>query len=128
METPIDPFSSSYWQKQLPAPTVTAADTGKPGLSQMQPPRVPLNAINRLSATINQPLTSVTSGGKVMGSLKVDSGASKPPQGKRMVNAEDMDDFKKAVHGSDLTKAGLIEVLKKRYASAVRIRPSIQVT
>ncbi len=39
-----------------------------------------------------------------------------PPQmPKRMVVPELMDDFKAAVVGNDLTKAGLVEVLKKKF-------------
>ncbi|KAL8847914.1 MAG: hypothetical protein Q9221_007045 [Calogaya cf. arnoldii] len=34
---------------------------------------------------------------------------------KRMVTPEIMDDFKRAVDGSDLTKVGLIEILKKQF-------------
>lgn len=40
---------------------------------------------------------------------------SKAPKApKRMVAPEVLEDFKRAVDGSDLTKAGLIEILKKQ--------------
>lgn len=41
--------------------------------------------------------------------------SQKSQGGKRLVGPEDLEAFREAVSGSDLTKAGLIEVLKKRY-------------
>lgn len=35
-----------------------------------------------------------------------------------MIPAEDLEAFKKAVDGSDMTKAGLVELLKKQFPKA----------
>lgn len=85
-------------------------DPAKKDLYPMDPPRVPLHAVSRANATVNQ-LTLVDSTGKVV------NGAPKSSnQGKRIISSEYLDEFKSAVQGSDLTKTGLIEVLKKRCA------------
>ncbi|KAI9828350.1 MAG: hypothetical protein M1832_002778 [Thelocarpon impressellum] len=108
---PIDPFSASYWQK----PTeLSQADNGtKTGLSEMNPPRLPLLAVNRCNATVNGPLATLAWGGKASGGL-LPVPAPTALGSKRTIRAEDMADFRDAVQGSDLTKTGLIEVLKKR--------------
>ena len=78
----------------------------------MRPPRIPLNAVNRAGGVTNQLLTKRVTLTKSMASLKP---PMKGSQGsRRLVDPEDMDDFRSAVKGSDLTKTGLIEVLKKR--------------
>lgn len=41
------------------------------------------------------------------------------PQGpKKLIPPEDLEAFKKAVDGSDMTKAGLVELLKKQFPKA----------
>lgn len=37
---------------------------------------------------------------------------------KKLIGPEDLDAFKKAVDGSDMTKAGLVELLKKQFPKA----------
>ena len=80
----------------------------------MEPPRVPLQTINGL---INLPPFShtmaVTLG--VNGSVSNfgKNEPTKPP--KRLIPNELIDDFKAAVAGSDLTKIGLVEQLKKKF-------------
>ncbi len=87
----------------------------------MNPPRIPLHAINRTNPAINGlgpgTLTLVTADGKVVSTptnLATPSKAQKAVN-KRQVAPELMSDFKNAIQGSDLTKAGLIEILKKQY-------------
>ncbi|KAI9825723.1 MAG: hypothetical protein M1826_006907 [Phylliscum demangeonii] len=79
-------------------------------LHPMDPPRLPLHAINRTNATTNQ-LALVDATGKV-----VNEGAGVLASANRIVGPELMEEFKSAVQGSDSTKIGLIEILKKRYA------------
>ena len=75
-----------------------------------------MNAINRLTPSGNQPLRSQVGNGKITGNVLSSLGLTKPPLNqKKMIQDEDMEDFKHVVEGSDLTKLGLIEVLKKRY-------------
>ncbi|RPB08422.1 hypothetical protein P167DRAFT_608689 [Morchella conica CCBAS932] len=114
---PIDPFSTVYWNpppknaKTLTSFLVSASapksSVPKPCTSKasvptaMEPPPLPL-------ATSNRPqVTTVAIGAEAL----------TPKKGKSvlLVPAEDLDDFKRAVEGSDMTKAGLIEVLKKQF-------------
>ena len=71
-----------------------------------------MNVVNRAGGVPNQLLTKQVTLATSMASLK-------PPMkgshgSRRLVDPDDMDDFRSAVKGSDLTKTGLIEVLKKR--------------
>ncbi|KAL2825928.1 chromatin assembly factor 1 subunit A-domain-containing protein [Aspergillus cavernicola] len=85
---PIDPFSSSYWQK----------------------PKVPEPAQNKRT-TWHHFL-----GNPALGSLTVQDGstvaAGKP---KRAFPVEQLGEFKTVVEGSNVSKIGLIEILKKRF-------------
>jgi chromatin assembly factor 1 subunit A len=103
IRTPIDPFSSHYWDAPIPA-----------GL--MEPPRMPLNAIKSTSAGMNGPnkkpanlLTAIDT------KKSVSQGSSGAQQPKKLVSMENMPAFKEAVHGSELSKLGLIEVLNKQF-------------
>lgn len=82
----------------------------------MAPPRVPLHALKGFTNQL--PSTTPDSASKMQstlapsmgstGSKSTGSGVTQP------VPPELMAEFKKAIDGSDLTKAGLVEVLKKR--------------
>ncbi|KAI9373792.1 chromatin assembly factor 1 subunit A-domain-containing protein [Aspergillus egyptiacus] len=91
---PIDPFSSSYWQKpKAPEPSHNNG-VGRTTLhSFMGNPALPTPG----------PL-AMQDGSTVA--------AGKP---KRAFPAEQLGEFKAVVEGSDLTKMGLIEILKKRF-------------
>lgn len=68
----------------------------------MEPPRIPLSPINRTNALLKAPTTV--------------SNTNKAPKAtKRFVDPEILDEFKEAIVGSDLTKMGLCEILKKRF-------------
>ena len=71
----------------------------------MEPPRIPLNPINRQN-TLLGPSAAATS----------DANAPmKPSKGpKRLIPSDLLEEFKKAVDGNELTKVGLLEVLKKQ--------------
>lgn len=88
---PIDPFSTAYWQKPRAEP---AAPKG----------RVAVNGLEafRVNPTTNSPAVS---------------SALPPPtsKAKKPFPPESLDEFKRAVDGSDLSKIGLVEILKKKY-------------
>lgn len=78
----------------------------------MDPPRIPLNPINRQNALLLSPSAAAT-GVKIAGSDA--TAPMKPPKGpKRLIPSELFEEFKKAVDGNELTKLGLLEVLKKQ--------------
>ncbi len=90
----------------------------------MNPPRIPLHVINRTNAGMNSSITpsqaNSISDGKATGtngSIANLSEVAKPI--KRSLPADHMAAFKMAIQGSELTKAGLVEVLKKKYANHV---------
>ena len=126
---PIDPFSTSYWAKPVvttPAPTRIAAAS-----TIMLPPnsRSPLLAVKSSSAIFNQgtlTLPSKTSGEQSITVKPVATPATggsrgRPPKDPsrplKMIQADLLPQFRQAVAGSNLSKAGLIEVLKKQYVS-----------
>ena len=80
----------------------------------MDPPRIPLNTVNRTNTLFPNaalPLNSINA----YSPSKDNSAPAKPPKPpKRYIPPEVMNDFKLAVHGNDLTKAGLVEILKKQ--------------
>ncbi|KAL8898599.1 MAG: hypothetical protein Q9207_006620 [Kuettlingeria erythrocarpa] len=108
---PIDPYSAGYWQDAA-APITTSSVSSQ---SVMDPPRIPLNNTNRTNFLL--PIPSPGPGGLKPTPLNTTATLQpKAPQApKRMVTPEVLDDFKRAVEGRDLTKAGLIEVLKKQF-------------
>lgn len=79
----------------------------------MEPPRIPLNPVNRQNTILLAPATSKDRPSDPLATTK----PSKPPP--RLLPPELMEDFKRAVQGNDLTKVGLLEVLKKQYSSLV---------
>jgi len=90
----------------------------------MNPPRVPLHAINKTNVIINnaathpppisepQPFTKPVPASTLLAQPQQSKAATKP---KRMIADDLLPSFKQAVQGSNLTKAGLVEVLKKQY-------------
>lgn len=117
----IDPFSTTYWD---PVPVRH---------SSMEPPRIPLNAMKSTAlntapktvkpffpnsessksspSPLSHPSTSSTSTGKTTKDPK----QPKDTKPKKLVPDEDMPAFKAAIEGSDLSKVGLTEVLKKKF-------------
>ncbi|KAH8656599.1 chromatin assembly factor 1 subunit A-domain-containing protein [Tricladium varicosporioides] len=118
----IDPFSTSYWQP------VPSANT-------MNPPRIPLttmktpNGISQPSAnklvkpffqnTLPFPSAAPSCGPSPAPSTTV----SKDSKPKKMISAADLPAFKEAIQGNNLSKIGLIEVLKKQFPG----RPGIAI-
>lgn len=74
----------------------------------MQPPRMPLHPVNRQNALLSP-------SGLADASKAAKGDTTKPTKPKRLIPPEVMDDFKAAIEGNDLTKLGLMEVLKRQY-------------
>lgn len=119
----IDPFSTVYWEKDVktkstPA-TSGATTTSNNDSSTMQPPvRVPLqprpNGGNSkiMEDFAGKPAaTQITPATVTRGPKPKTDGSGKA---KRMVPPEQLEEFKRAVDGSDMTKIALVEDLKKR--------------
>ena len=106
---PIDPYSTSYWTPDTSINVLNASPhvTG----TLMEPPRIPLNPINRQNTLLGP--SAAATGIKHAGS---DAKAHmQPPKGpKRLIPPEHLEEFKKVVYGNQLTKLGLLEVLKKQ--------------
>ncbi len=49
-----------------------------------------------------------------VGALPLKQKVKPPKHSVRLLTGEDLEEFKRAVNGSDLTKVGLVAVLKKR--------------
>jgi len=98
---PIDPFSNHYW---LPLPNATnstsaaSSSVGNPIMSTF------------LSSTISPATTTLPH--------RPAAHIITPQTPKKLIPAEDLEAFKKAVDGSDMTKAGLVELLKKQFPKA----------
>ncbi|KAI4173403.1 MAG: hypothetical protein LQ343_002935 [Gyalolechia ehrenbergii] len=92
--------------------TSTQAPLSCTSQSVMDPPRIPLNVTNRTNLLVPQPAIGLKP-------QQVNTTTSLPPKTrqapKRMVAPDVIEGFKRAIEGSDLTKAGLIEVLKKQF-------------
>ncbi|MCJ1310423.1 hypothetical protein MMC25_004087 [Agyrium rufum] len=120
---PIDPFSTSYWASQQAtssnaAPITTQISTPqsvRPSPFAMPPPaqRVPLHTVSPSAA--NLPIVPVLRPGADASKLPLSNGIVVTKLPKKSLPADLLEDFKRAVDGSDLTKAGLIEILKKQF-------------
>ncbi|MBE7179928.1 MAG: hypothetical protein INR71_01765 [Terriglobus roseus] len=114
----IDPFSAAYWEPE-PKPAAAAAPTAlgaSADASSMQPPaRVPLQARpNGGNSKIMEDFAGKPSAGKRGPKPSLD-----PSKPRRMVPPDQLDEFRRAIDGSDLTKIALIEDLKKKYGPAL---------
>ena len=107
-QLPIDPYCSSYWQ-----PKSSLQTTYRVQGSLMEPPRIPLNPTNRQNTILP---TSATCKDRPSDPSTTTKPPKPPP---RLLPPELMEDFKEAVQGNELTKVGLLEVLKKQYFSLV---------
>ncbi|MCJ1335835.1 hypothetical protein MMC09_001109 [Bachmanniomyces sp. S44760] len=107
---PIDPYSTAYW------PSSNASSDQQ--LYNMNPPRVPLNALSGINSLqvgtshFSSPFVSKSNSRQSNVKSTTTNTSSGP---KKTIPADLMMDFKAAIEGSDLTKAGLIEVLKKKF-------------
>jgi chromatin assembly factor 1 subunit A len=93
----------------------------------MEPPRVPLTNLKHNSSTMNSSkpikpfftpafdLLKSQDPNNTYSSLSTPQLSRKPEKPKKLLPQEDMQTFKDAVRGNDLSKVGLIEVLKKKF-------------
>ncbi|MCJ1401456.1 hypothetical protein MMC11_004669 [Xylographa trunciseda] len=90
----------------------------------MAPPRIPLNTINRSNNILPSSSPQLDTDGKTQGAycFPVKPSVTRPKNSapSKPIPSDLLEDFKKAVDGSDLTKAGLIEVLKKKFPSITK--------
>ncbi|MCJ1354520.1 MAG: hypothetical protein MMC33_004509 [Icmadophila ericetorum] len=113
---PIDPHSTSYWSPITPTKTSAA---------QMPPPsRIPLTGL-KTANTLSTPSDPLSKGSNFLklSSSQASASSSAPTKSvktnvKKPLPPDQLEDFRKAVQGSDLTKAGLVEVLKKQFPKA----------
>ena len=108
---PIDPHSTRYWlkpSKESPVKDETADGTN------MQPPRLPLSSINVPNVFVKASSPSVKREGS-NGTQSKPTAKSIPTKVTKTIPYDLLPAFKAAVSGSDMTKAGLIEVLKKQF-------------
>lgn len=114
-QIPIDPYSDTYWQSTASTTPLNAITNPQSNL--MEPPRIPLNPVHRQNTLLPSPSSSVTSN---------HSAPMKPPKHpKRLIVPELMDEFKAEVDGNDLTKVGLLEILKKKSVSLKPLSESL---
>ncbi|TVY29082.1 Chromatin assembly factor 1 subunit [Lachnellula hyalina] len=101
----IDPLSTTYWS---PHPTSNPA---------MDPPRIPLTT---LKTSNSLPFSSSNKPVKPLSFLPQPSTQPKDSnnKSKKLLPPEDIPRFKAAVEGQNLSKVGLIEVLKKQFPNA----------
>ncbi|OCL04845.1 hypothetical protein AOQ84DRAFT_441833 [Glonium stellatum] len=112
------------------APPAKDAVGGPTAAGLMFPPRLPLTSrpncmVNGMINTLNGSSSSSSSGGgggadskgsKLLLGAVAAAGSSKAAKlPKRMVPSEQLQEFKDAIQGSDLTKLALVEALKKRF-------------
>lgn len=91
---PINPFSTAYWQKPKAGDSGAGKTIQSGGTGRSKPS----------AADLSQP----------GGFLQADRGTTAPGKGKRPFPPEHLAEFKSVVEGSDLSKMGVVEVLKKR--------------
>ena len=108
-QLPIDPYSTSYWKTHVS--TNPANATPQIYGSLMEPPRIPLNPINRQNTLLN-PSAAAFKGQTAQLDASNPMKATKCP--KRLIPIELLEEFKQAVNGNEFTKVGLLEVLKKQ--------------
>ena len=107
-QLPIDPYCATYWTPTTQS-TFSVSSTHAQG-TLMEPPRYPLHPINRHNA-----LSSASPLMRTGNDLTLNSSSPmKPAKVQRLIAPELMDEFKAVVQGNDLTKLGLLEILKKK--------------
>ncbi|KAL8672071.1 MAG: hypothetical protein Q9168_003466 [Polycauliona sp. 1 TL-2023] len=125
-KAPIDPYSTAYWQ--VPSSTALSATPNTyPPPSLTDRPRIPLTTMDHANLPIPY-AKSLPDGLKPPNTTPSSNPNKACKLSKRMVAPEVFEDFKKAINGSDLTKAGLIEILKKQYGFPKQSKDAIKDT
>jgi len=119
---PIDPYTTEYWATPTKSSSRNPEIKTEGTVRLMQPPRLPLSSINTPNACVNQGFLSASGPNAETSSTENTTNLAKVKRrgaelGKplKMVSSDLLPAFKQAISGSDLTKAGLVEVLKKQF-------------
>jgi len=118
---PIDPFSTTHWTNtSKAAPSKPRGEPSTNLLSVMQPPRLPLSTVNAPNVSPSRALVLgsgaiVTQKENPVPQAKQRGRAADPNRPMKSIPGDLLPAFRAAVQGSDLTKAGLIEILKKQF-------------
>lgn len=105
---PINPYSDQHWAEEGKAKTAIKQESIS---TLMQPPRQPLSSLSPNALPVSSQSLGVD-GKPLPVHINKKTTNHKIP---KMIEPELLDDFKQAVEGSDLTKLGLIEILKKQF-------------
>jgi chromatin assembly factor 1 subunit A len=104
----IDPYSTKYWTAEKSS-RQGATIAGKDGFAQPHRP-----ALAEKTAKMNS-LAQVSASAAA---ATITSGAPQAFKVQRQIPQQDLDAFKAAINGQDLTKLAMIEYLKKQYAAS----------
>ncbi|KAK6372845.1 hypothetical protein LTR64_004764 [Lithohypha guttulata] len=104
---PIDPFSTKHWSDESGQKFSIKSETS----SSMQPPRQPLLSISPNTL----PTIKVEADNSSKPTLAAKQKRINSDKQLKLIQPDLMADFRRAVDGSDLTKLGLIEILKKQF-------------
>lgn len=120
--TTIDPFSTAYWQSEPAsaaqlAPLAAAEPSATPLARLMAPPRPPLQPRPNSNGTLDHVLVGAAQGmkGPITSAATPGAKPGRKPAPKTL-SKEDLDEFKDAVVGSQISKVDLTKGLKSRYA------------
>lgn len=128
---PIDPFSTKYWAKPAkPVSVKVERHCSTVAVTTMQPPRLPLTTVSANNTLLNGqggfvspsvlPLIQIDGENAALSIPKQRGRASDPNKPLKLIGPDLLPAFKHAVEGSDLTKAGLIEILKKQFPKVAK--------
>ena len=123
---PIDPFSTHYWGKPAkPSPVKVEKQGSTVTVTTMQPPRLPLATVSANNTLLNGqgglvsvsvlPLVKTEGENAALPISKQRGRPADPNKPLKLISPDLLPAFRQAVEGSDLTKAGLIEILKKQF-------------
>ena len=115
--TTIDPFLTVYWQNDIrPDPTPAEEASSTTNTLLMPPPRAPLQPRPNASANSDHTLLGAAEGmkGPIMSVAQKETSKAKSKAAPRPLSKEDLDEFKDAIVGSQLSKAELMKGLKAR--------------
>lgn len=119
-EATIDPFSTKYWDTPTveikAAPAKVPESTATSNTSLMPPPRGPLQPLANTNSTLDHHLIGAAEGmkGPISSASATQSSRGRPKATPKSLSKEDLDEFKDAVVGSQLSKADLLKGLKAR--------------
>ncbi|KAK5166597.1 uncharacterized protein LTR77_008140 [Saxophila tyrrhenica] len=113
----IDPFSMKYWSGPAPAPLPALKVAPSPSQAFDAMMRPPLQPRSNTNANLDNVLVGAAEGmrGPITSAAGTQCGTPKPKAAPKVLSKEDLDEFKDAVVGSQLTKADMLKGLKARF-------------